>query len=144
MSVEVRQLTDRGTGESFVPITHWNAVSTKPNVVINSPAGSVSDSDLQVQAVIPTVDLTSDSGTSYELDPNKFYLFGEKAILTITLATEQSGIVNEYVFQFDSGSTATSLYVPNTVDWMDEPDIQANKTYQVSIINNLGVIGEWS
>ena len=143
MPVEIRQLKDRETEEFFVPVTHWDAVSTKPNVVINSPAGSVSDSDLQVQAVVPVIDLTSDSGTSYELDPNKFYLFGEKTSLTITLATGQTGILNEYVFQFNSGNIATSLYVPNTIEWMEEPDIQTNKTYQVSIINNLAVIGEW-
>ena len=36
MAVEVRQLKDRGTGESFVPLTHWDAVSNKPNLVLSS------------------------------------------------------------------------------------------------------------
>lgn len=44
MSVDVRQLKDKGTGESFVPITHWTAISNKPeffsgdyNDLINKP-----------------------------------------------------------------------------------------------------------
>jgi len=129
MAVEIRQLKDKGTGTEFVPLTHWTAVGSRPNVVVNSPAGSVSPSDLQVQAVIPTIDMTSDPGTNYELDPNKFYLFGTKSSLTITFAAGQTGIVNEYVFQFTSGNTATTLYVPNTVTWKNTPDIKANKTY---------------
>ena len=32
MSVELRQLKDAVTGLPFVPVTHWNAVSNKPNI----------------------------------------------------------------------------------------------------------------
>ena len=36
MSVEIRQLKDKGTGTPFVPITHWDAVGGKPNVATMS------------------------------------------------------------------------------------------------------------
>lgn len=94
----------------------------------------------------PIVDLSS-SSTVYTtaIDPNKMYLFGEKETLTISGLTEGLDfIVNEYMFQFTSGNVATTLNVPNTVVWLKEPDIQTNKIYQVSIENNLGIIGEWS
>ena len=92
---------------------------------------------------IEVVDLTQDIGTSYSIEPNKLYLFGAKADLTISLVQGESDIVNEYMIQFISGSTATTLNVPSTVSWIKDPDIQSNKIYQVSIVNNLGVIGEW-
>lgn len=48
--------------------------------------------------------------------------------------------MNEYLFQFTSGDEVTSLTIPSTVVWPISPNIEANKTYQVSIVNNIGVI----
>ena len=92
---------------------------------------------------IVTVDRTSGTTINTSIDPNKMYLFGEKTDITITLNTGDDKIVNEYMFQFTSGNVATTLNVPNTVVWLKEPNIQTNKIYQVSIENNLGIIGEW-
>lgn len=79
------------------------------------------------------------------LEPNKLYDFGEKTEIVITEFLQgKSGVTCEYMFQFTSGNTATSLNVPITVRWMNEPSIQPNKIYQVSIENNLGIIGEWN
>lgn len=76
-----------------------------------------------------------------QLSPNTLYKFGECTSLTVTLGAETSGIMNEYMFEFVSGSTATTLSVPSTVKWSggSAPTIEANKTYQVSIVNNLAV-----
>ena len=45
--------------------------------------------------------------------------------------------MNEYMFQFTSGSTPTTLSLPNSVIWVQPLTVQAGKTYQVSIVNNL-------
>lgn len=84
------------------------------------------------------------SGTvTKQLSPNTLYEFGECTSLTITLAAEISGIRNEYMFEFVSGTTPTMLSIPETVGWMggEAPTIEANKTYQCSIVNNIAVIG---
>lgn len=82
------------------------------------------------------------SGTSFALTPNVFHRWGTVSSLSLTLATpSDQTILNEYMFEFVSGSTATSLTLPSTVKWTSELSIEANKTYQVSIIDNLGVIG---
>lgn len=84
----------------------------------------------------------SGSQATKQLSPNKFYKFEEgPGSLTITLAAEESGILNEYMFEFATGSTPTTLSVPDTVKWSggSAPTIEANKTYQVSIVNNLAV-----
>lgn len=93
---------------------------------------------------IPVIDKTSDTASSFAIDPNKMYMFGTRSSLTITLNSGTTGIVNEYMFQFTSDSTATTLTVPNSVVWIKSPDIQTKKKYAVSIENNLGIIGEWS
>ena len=84
------------------------------------------------------------SGTvTKQLSPNTLYEFGECTSLTITLVSEISGIRNEYMFEFVSGTTPTMLSIPETVGWMggEAPNIEANKTYQCSIVNNIAVIG---
>lgn len=80
-----------------------------------------------------------------EIQPNCLNVWGEIASLTITLATpSDTSIVNEYMIQFTSGATATTLVLPDTITWMSEPTINANATYQISIINNLAIIGEFN
>lgn len=78
--------------------------------------------------------------TTFTLTPNVFHKWGEVASLTLTLGTETSGIYNEFMFQFESGSTATTLSLPSTVEWVNTPTIETGKTYQVSIVNNIALI----
>lgn len=89
--------------------------------------------------------IINQSVTTATIQPNVLNVWGEVATLDITLATpSDTSIVNEYMVQFTSGATATQLVLPDTIEWMSEPIINANATYQLSIINNLAVIGEWS
>lgn len=81
------------------------------------------------------------SETTKELQPNRYYIFGEMPSLTITLAEGEEGKLNEYMFEFTSGTTPTTLTLPESVKWMGEHTIEASKTYQVSIVNNIAVIG---
>jgi hypothetical protein len=86
---------------------------------------------------------TSDG--SFALTANEYHVWGTMASLTLTLATPtDETIYNEYMFEFVSGSTATTLSLPSTVKWVSTPDIQPNRVYQVSIVNNLGIIGGFS
>lgn len=88
--------------------------------------------------VYPVVSMTDATAV---LAPNTFYRWGEIAALSITLATPTNeAITNEYCFEFVSGSTATTLTVPDTIRWAQEPAIEAGKIYQVSILNQIGVI----
>lgn len=82
--------------------------------------------------------------TTFELTPNVLHRWGEVASLTLTLGDETPGVVNEYMFQFTSGTVATQLSLPETVKWTSTPEIAANTVYQVSIVDNLAVIGGWS
>ena len=91
---------------------------------------------------------------SYQIDgfeadtiiyPNKFYLLsssttsdGSMEYLYIILGEEIEGIVNEYLFQFTSGSEPTVFSLPNSIVWANDetPIIESGYIYQISIVNN--------
>lgn len=135
-----------GTSDTTLATVEGINIKAKlPNDLVSSETiSSVGDVTVYVESKIPVIDKTSDSSASFVIDPNKMYMFGNRTTLTINLLPGESGIVNEYMFQFTSGSIATTLNVPNSVVWLKEPDIQTGKKYAVSIENNLGIIGEWS
>lgn len=93
-----------------------------------------------------SVSIINGSSVNFTMDPNTLYVCGEMESLNIGLNTEDNNpkIVNEYMIQFTSGATPTILTLPSNIKWTATPSIAANKTYQISIINNLGVIGEFS
>lgn len=84
--------------------------------------------------------------TTFTLTPNTFHVWDEVSALTLTLGSKTSGIVNEFLFQFTSGTTATNLTLPTGLAYFngDVPTIEANSTYQVSIVNGLCVIAKFA
>jgi hypothetical protein len=91
------------------------------------------------------------SETTQALNPQTVYVWGEEASLTITLnAPTNNNILNEYIFQFNSGSTATSLSLPSNVKFTSTMTIEANMHYECNIVYNsnddayYGIIVGWS
>jgi hypothetical protein len=77
-----------------------------------------------------------------QINPNILYIFGTMTSLNLTLATPtDSTRVNEYMFEFTSGATATTLTLPSSVKWIGSNGVAASMVYQVSIVNNLAVMG---
>lgn len=87
------------------------------------------------------VDTIESTETTVELQPNKFYKFGEVTELNLSFAeiTDNTQL-NEFMFEFISGETATTLTLPDTIKWAETPSIKANKIYQCSIVNNIGLM----
>lgn len=82
--------------------------------------------------------------TTVELEPNKLYIFPEMASLTYTLAEPaDASVANEYHFVFKSGSTATELVHPSTVN-IGSFTVDANKIYEVSILEGLLTSQSWA
>lgn len=79
--------------------------------------------------------------TTLELTPNVMHVWGEVTALTLTLGAEVEGRANEFLFQFASGATATTLTLPSDLVWANGEALtpEANKTYQVSIVNGFAV-----
>lgn len=88
-----------------------------------------------------SVEIVESTSNTQEIQTNKFYKFGEVSTLNITLAAiTDTTQLNEYMFEFISGSTATTLTLPNAIKWLETPSIEANKTYQCSIVNDIGIL----
>lgn len=86
------------------------------------------------------------SDTTFTLTPNTFHVWDEISALTLSFGDETAGVANEFVFQFTSGSTATSLTLPDGIKWVNDtvPTISENKIYQISVLNNLAAALEFS
>lgn len=84
--------------------------------------------------------------TTFILTPNTFHVWDEVANLTLTLGSETPGVANEYLFQFTSGATATTLSLPSDLKWANDYvlTIESNMIYQVSILNGLASVLEFS
>ena len=84
------------------------------------------------------------SSASFYLDPNTLKKMGKVGTITVlgfTTTGLQSNELAEYALEFKSGDTPTVLTMPESVKWIGDHTIEANKTYQVSIVNNLAVMG---
>lgn len=77
--------------------------------------------------------------TTVTLEPNKLYVFPEMESLTYTIA-EGTGEVH---FIFKSGSTATRVVHPSGVN-VGSFSVDANKVYEVSILEGLLTSQNWS
>lgn len=97
---------------------------------------------VEVKTAMEKVNVTGTTVTQ-ELAPNKFYVFGEVTSLTITLGTGDSDLANDYHFRFTSGTTATVLSLPQTVNMPTGFAVEASKVYEISIVDNYGTVTSW-
>jgi hypothetical protein len=75
------------------------------------------------------------------LQPNVFYHYGEVTELSVTLADEpDEEYVYEYMFEFIAAENFTNLTINPAPKWVRHPIFVSGKTYQVSILNGVGVI----
>lgn len=92
------------------------------------------------------ISLDDTSFVTKDIDPNVFYVFDQplQVSLTINLNEGKPGVMHEYMFQFSVGYDLT-LTLPASVQWINQepPTFTAGHTYQVSILNNLAVCGEF-
>lgn len=83
--------------------------------------------------------------TAVELEPNKLYIFPEMSELTITLAEpSDTSIVSEYHFVFQSGATATTLTIPDTIKLPSNFSVDASKIYEISILEGCLCAQSWA
>jgi hypothetical protein len=81
--------------------------------------------------------------TVFTLTPNTFHLWDEVLSLVLTLGEETNGVANEYLFQFTSGATATTLTLPDDIKWTEDLIIEPNMIYQMSILKGLASVLSW-
>lgn len=129
-----------GKGDYCYRVRFVRDISTEKKTPLKDYTLGLNDKIEVKQDKIP-VQSYGTSSTTLSIAPNVLHKWGTVSTLTITLtAPTDTSVYNEYMIQFTSGSTPTTLSVPSTVKWVSEPKIEANKTYQISIVDNIGLI----
>ena len=113
---------------------------TSTNAVQNKIIKSYIDNNCNIPLETTTV-------SSKTLSPNKYYKWTNSlSSITITLETpSNSNILNNYMFEFTVSEIGCTLIVPDTIKWLNgvAPVLEATKTYQISIINNLATVAKF-
>ena len=136
------ELNDKGYLTQHQDLSDYAKKTDLPNIdglateeYVDSAISNITSSE------IPRIEKTS-SDTSVSLEPNKLYVFPEMTSLEISLGgTVNTSIVQEYTFRFTSGTTATTLILPENIK--GGITIEANKIYEVSIVDNLLLSQSW-
>ena len=89
--------------------------------------------------------LITSTESSMTLSPNIYYRNTNADLSTLTIAlgsVSNSNIINEYFVEFTTSSSGTTISLPSTIKWAngETPTFEASTTYQISIVNNLGVV----
>ena len=133
-------LCKNGTGGGSGGTANYNDLTNKPSINGVTMEGNKTSADLNIQSQTTQTDHGT-ADTTFTLPANQYHVWGEVAALTLTLAAETSGVVNEYHFAFDSGDTATTLSLPDGIqtDIVVEPSTH----YECSIIDNYMAFRDW-
>lgn len=127
---------------------NYNDLTNKPTIPVVPTNVSAFTNDVgyltqhqDISGKANKISVVQTSASTIEINSNTFYKFGEVASLNITLASiTDNTIYNEYMFEFVSGTTATTLTLPSSIKWLETPTIDANKIYQCSIVDNIGLL----
>ena len=143
-----------------------NYKGTVTGVKINGSTKSPSSGTVDIGNVATTVKIdnvskTPSSGTvdlgyinkrysgitssSVTLTPNIYYRNTSTSLSSFSFilgSVSNSNIINEYFIEFTTRSAGTTVSLPSTIKWAngETPTFEASTTYQISIVNNLGVV----
>lgn len=119
-----------------------NYKGTVTSVTVNGQSKSPSGGVVNLGYVNKQLSTTTSSSMS--LLPNVYYRNTSASLSTLTItlgSVSNSNILNEYFVEFTTRSSGTTVSLPSTVKWAngEAPTFENGKTYQISIVNNLGV-----
>lgn len=120
--------------------SNYNDLSNKPSINGVTLEGNKTSEDFGISAKMTQVDHGT-SDITFTLHPNQYHTWGAVASLTLTLGAETSGQANGYWFSFDSGDTATTLSLPETVK--TDIVVEANTHYECIVVGNYMTFCDW-
>lgn len=96
---------------------------------------------LQDNQYKPLITLNSNKA---HLLPNKYYRVNTQGYSSLTITLEPETDItklNEYLVEFNTSSSGTTISLPDTIKWANGeiPSFVPDMTYQISIVNNLGI-----
>lgn len=145
MARKIVDCKDTTTGALVYPKTHGDAVLLSDGRSVATAIEQVEEKQEFFLTDNVAYPMESHTEATLEITPNVMHVWGEMAALTITLGAEVEGRANEYLFQFTSGATATTLTLPSTLTWANGEALapEANKVYQVSIVDGNAIYAKF-
>lgn len=150
----IKDAKDLSTGELIYFKSHAQATFMSDGRTVEEAVSGISGGSSGGNGAYPEVDgtifedFTQGVYTCYDAEPNTFYVFPECTDLTFHPNPDvpRDGLAHEYLFQFTSGATATTLSLPSDLKWANDtpPTIKPNMIYQVSILKGLASVLEFS
>ena len=132
---EIEAEANKTTIDSALSTTSANPVQ---NSVVTNELNTKADK-------VTEVTVSTGGAVNQALELGKWYHFtGALTSLTITLTAPASGELAQYHFDFTSGATAPTVTIPNTVTMPGSFSVEANKRYEVDILNNYGAVMAWA
>ena len=115
------------------------------DITVNVDNVSKTPSDGVVDLGYINKQLITSESSSMTLSPNIYYSNTSTSLSTLTITLESisnSNIINEYFVEFTTSSSGTTVSLPSTIKWAngEAPTFKASTTYQISIVNDLGIV----
>lgn len=129
-----------GSGGGGEGTSNYNDLSNKPTINGVEVSGDKTSADYKISEQVTQTDHGT-ADTTFTLPANEIHTWGEVASLTLTLGAETSGVANGYWFSFDSGDTATTLSLPDTVQ--TDIVVEPNTHYECMIVNDYMTFYDW-
>lgn len=123
--------------QSYTEQYKGTVTSVKVNGVTKNQSGGV------VDLGYINKQLSTTTSSSMTLSPNVYYRNTSTSLSTLTITlggTTNNDIINEYFVEFTTSSSGTTISLPSSIKWANgvTPTFESGKTYQISIVNNLG------
>jgi hypothetical protein len=134
------ELTNKGYATTSQVNAKQDTLVSGTNIKTINGASILGSGDIKTNKPLQT-----STSTSMTLTPNVYHRNTSTSLsrLTITLGTASDNtILNEYLVEFTTRSAGTTITLPSNVKWVNgvTPTFEASTTYQISIVNNLGVV----
>ena len=142
--ITIDQILSRAiTGVSSVNSKTGNVILTGQDINVSTSDSTPINSSLENKQNKYTIVTNADS-TNLTISPNTIYDFSNTTISTLNI-TNYSQSYNESVIYFTSGSSGTTITLPNTLSWVNgnELDTDTNTKYVISICNGAVVAGSF-
>ena len=132
-------------GVSSAGVLHWSNDGGRPNPAGFNLVSAVLDALPDAAEQWTEQSVSASGAVTQALDPYVIYHFtGALTSLTVTLNEAASGQLAHYHFDFDCGSTAPTVTIPNTVKMPDGSSFDAGRRYELDILNNCGAVLSWA
>ena len=137
-----------GKQDTIADLATIRTNANKGATALQSESDPIYTADKPSIALKTAIVTATEGNASYTISPNVLTKLGTLAssvTLSLDISKEESGVTNIYDIIFTTPTNAPSITWPESISWIggSAPTIAGEKTYEVSIMDNLAIYGEY-